>query len=199
MNLRSRTASSHRLSRIILCQIQGRTHVGSTAGSSRSAWLTRSSYAAGRQAQASRGQTAKTSHFVLSGLNRRMRPYDDEEADLFLDEAHWSFMTAEQKICANTGFCTGLRNTLPGRVKETFKPFYRCGFSHQKCTDKNHVDRLCKNMTDDDQALLVLHSSKQESLKASSALIGKKRKEVTGTETRAYQKQCLRNAVFKSI
>ena len=55
---------------------------------------------------------------------------------------------------------------LLGRVKGTFNLSPRCGFSHQKYTDKNHVDRLCKNMTDDDRALLVLHSSKQESLKA---------------------------------
>ena len=76
-------------------------------------------------------------------------------------------------------------------VKGTFNPSPRCGFFHQKYTDKNHVDRLCKNMTDDDRALLVLYSSKQESLKASSTsvLIGKKRKEATATETRAYQKQ----------
>ena len=48
-------------------------------------------------------------------------------------------------------------------------------------------------MTDDDRALLVLYSSKQESLKASStaALIGKKRKEATATEIGAYQKQFL--------
>ena len=48
-------------------------------------------------------------------------------------------------------------------------------------------------MTDDDRALLVLYSSKQESLKSSStsALIGKKRKEATATEIRAYQKQFL--------
>ena len=82
---------------------------------------------------------------------------------------------------------------LLGRVKGTFKPSNRCGFSHQKYTDKDHVDRLCKNMTDDDRALLVLYSSKQECLKASStsALIGKKRKEATATETKAYQKQFL--------
>ena len=75
-----------------------------------------------------------------------------------------------------------------GRVKGTFKPSNRCGFSHQKYTNKDH-DRLCKNMTDDDRALLVLYSSKQESLKASSTstLIGKKRKEATATETKAYQ------------
>ena len=48
-------------------------------------------------------------------------------------------------------------------------------------------------MTDDDRALLVLYSSKEEPLKASStsALIGKKRKEATATETRACQKQFL--------
>ena len=48
-------------------------------------------------------------------------------------------------------------------------------------------------MTDDDRALLVLYSSKQKSLKASStsALVGKKRKEATATEIRAYQKQLL--------
>ena len=48
-------------------------------------------------------------------------------------------------------------------------------------------------MQEHDRALLVLYSSKQESLKASStsALIGKKRKEATATEIRAYQKQFL--------
>ena len=46
-------------------------------------------------------------------------------------------------------------------------------------------------MTDDDRALLVLYSSKQESLKASSTFIGKKRKEATATHTQAYQKQLL--------
>ena len=48
-------------------------------------------------------------------------------------------------------------------------------------------------MRDDDRALLVLYSSKQEPLKASStsALIGKMRKEATATETKAYQKQFL--------
>ena len=99
-----------------------------------------------------------------------------------------SCMTAEQKICANTGFFTVPRdiegNPVLGRVKGTFNPSPRCGFSHQKYTDQNHVGQLCKNMTDDDRALLVLYSSKQESLKASStsALIGKKRKEATATE-----------------
>ena len=100
----------------------------------------------------------------------------------------------------------------PCPSKGTFKPSNRCGFSHQDYTDKDHVDQLCKNMTDDDRALLVLHSSKQESLKASStsAHIGKKRKEATATETRAYQKQfleakhlecksCLDNEVFDLV
>ena len=70
---------------------------------------------------------------------------------------------------------------LLGRVKGTSNPLPGCGFSHQKYTDQNHVDQLCKNITDDDRALLVLYPSKQESLKASStsALIGKKRKEAT--------------------
>ena len=126
--------------------------------------------------------------------SQRTRQYDDQEADLVLDEAHWSLMTSDQKACANAGSFTVKGNpVLLGRVKGTFKPSSRCGFSHQKCTDKDHVDRLCKNMTDDDRALLVLYSSKQESLKASttSALIGKKRKEATATETKAYQKQFL--------
>ena len=130
--------------------------------------------------------------------SQRTRSYDDHQADLVLDEAHWSLMTAEQKICANTGSFTVPRDiegnpVLLGRVKGTFIPSPRCGFSHQKYTDQNHVDQLCKNMTDDDRALLVLYSSKQESLKASStsALIGKKRKEATATEIRAYQKQFL--------
>ena len=139
-----------------------------------------------------------------TGSSERTTRYTDQEdgesedshhqADLVLDEAHWSLMTAEQKTCANTGSFTVPRiegnPVLLGRVKGTFNPSPRRGFSHQKYTDENHVDRLCKNMTDDDRALLVLYSSKQESLKASStsALIGKKRKEATATEIRAYQK-----------
>ena len=125
--------------------------------------------------------------------SQRTRSHDDHQADLVLDEAHWSLMTAEQKICANTGSFTDIEGNpvLLGHVKGTFIPSSRCGFSHQKCTDQNHVDQLCKNMTGDDRALLVLYSSKQEPLKASStsALIGKKRKEATATEIRAYQKQ----------
>ena len=35
--------------------------------------------------------------------SQRTRSYDDHQADLVLDEAHWSLMPAEQKICANTG------------------------------------------------------------------------------------------------
>ena len=143
--------------------------------------------------------------------SHRTRSYDDHQADLVLDEAHWSLMTAEQKICANTGSFTVPRDiegnpVFLGHVKGTFIPSSRCGFSHQKYTDQNHVDQLCKNKTDDDRALLVLYSSKQESLKASStsALIGKKRKE------RAYQKpfleakqleckSCLDNEVFDLV
>ena len=105
--------------------------------------------------------------------SQRTRSYDDHQADLVLDEAHWSLMTAEQKICANTGSFTVPRDiegnpVFLGHVKGTFIPPPRCGFSHEKHTDQNHVDQLCKNMTDDDRALLVLYSSKQESLKASS-------------------------------
>ena len=129
--------------------------------------------------------------------SQKTRSYDDHQADLVLDEAHWSLMTAEQKICANTGSFTVPRDiegnpVLLGRVKGTSNPSPRCGFSHQKYTDQTHVDQLCKNMTDDDRAL-VLYSSKQESLKASStsALIGKKRKEATAIEIKAYQKQFL--------
>ena len=60
-------------------------------------------------------------------------------------------------------------------------------------------------MTDDDRALLVLYSSKQESVKASStsALIGKKRKEATATEFfEAKQLECkswLDNEVFDLV
>ena len=105
--------------------------------------------------------------------SQRTRSYDDHQADLVLDEAHWSLMTAEQKICANTGSFTVPRDIEGnGRVKGTFSPSPRCGFSHQKYTDHNHVDQLRKNLTDDDRALLVLYSSKQESLKASSTAEG---------------------------
>ena len=82
--------------------------------------------------------------------SQRTRSYDDHQADLVLDEAHWSLMTTEQKICANTGSFTVVRDiegnpVLLGRVKGTFNPSNRCGFSHQKYTDQNHVDQLCKN------------------------------------------------------
>ena len=48
--------------------------------------------------------------------SRRTRLHDDQKADLVLDEAHWSFMTAEQKMCANTGSL---------RLRETLKPSWR--------------------------------------------------------------------------
>ena len=128
----------------------------------------------------------------IQKTTQRTRSYDDHQADLVLDEAHWS---QPNRRSVRTRDPLRLRDiegnpVLLGRVKGTFIPSPRCGFSHQKYTDQNHVDQLCKNMTDDDRALLVLYSSKQESLKASStsALIGKKRKEATATEIRAYQK-----------
>ena len=79
--------------------------------------------------------------------SQRTRQYDDQEADLVLDEAHWPLMTSDQKICANTGSFTVPRDiegnpVLLGQVKGTFKPSNRCGFSHQKYTDKDHVDQL---------------------------------------------------------
>ena len=54
--------------------------------------------------------------------SQRTRSYDDHQADLVLDETHWSLMTAEQKICANTGSFTVPRDiegnpVLRGRVK----------------------------------------------------------------------------------
>ena len=54
--------------------------------------------------------------------SQRTRSYDDHQADLVLDEAHWSLMTAERKICAKTGSFTVLRDiegnpVLLGRVK----------------------------------------------------------------------------------
>ena len=44
--------------------------------------------------------------------SQRTRSYDDHQADLVLDEAHWSLMPAEQKICANTGSFKILKATL---------------------------------------------------------------------------------------
>ena len=69
--------------------------------------------------------------------SQRTRSYEDHQADLVLDEAHWSLMTVEQKICANTGSFTVPRDiegnpVLLGRVKGTFILSPRCGFSHQK-------------------------------------------------------------------
>ena len=63
--------------------------------------------------------------------SQRTRSYDDHQAELVLDEAHWSLMTAEQKICANTGSFTVPRDiegnpVFLGRVKGTFIPSPRC-------------------------------------------------------------------------
>ena len=117
--------------------------------------------------------------------SQRTRSYDDRQHDSRTEDL------CEHRILY--GSERYRRQPLLGRVKGTVSPSPQCGFSHQKYTDQNHVDQLCKNMTDDDRALLVLYSSKQESLKASStsALIGKKWKEATATQIRAYQKQFL--------
>ena len=83
-----------------------------------------------------------------TGSSQRTAQYTDQE-DGSSEDSQSSLMTAEQKICANTGSFTVPRDIKGKPVKGTFKTSYRfrCGFSPQKYTDKNHVDRLCKNMT----------------------------------------------------
>ena len=53
--------------------------------------------------------------------SQRTRAYDDQEADLVLDEAHWSYMTAGQKICANTGSFTVPRDIEGIPVMDVYK------------------------------------------------------------------------------
>ena len=102
-----------------------------------------------------------------TGSSERTMRYTDQEDGESEDFQRTRAYNDHEAFCANTGFFTVPRNiegnpVLLGPVKRTFNPSPRCGFSHQKYTDKNHVDQLCKNMTDDDRALLVLYSSKQE-------------------------------------
>ena len=76
--------------------------------------------------------------------------------DLVLHEAHWSHMTAEQKSCANAGSFTV--PVLLAHVKGTLNQPSKRGFCHQNYTDKGHVARLLKNMTDDGRAVLVFQA-----------------------------------------
>ena len=66
-----------------------------------------------------------------------------------------------EDLCLHRIIHSSDRHKETWKSKKTFKPSPQCGFSHQTYTDKNHVD----HMTDDDRALLVLYSSKQEPLK----------------------------------
>ena len=125
--------------------------------------------------------------------SQRTRSYDDHQADLVLDEAHWSLMTAEQKICANTGSFTVPRDiegnpVLLGRVK---------GNQVSSAERYKHVNNeMFMNGSQDSDShspLMVYIRSKSATSKRSSEryqeYINKKQSSWTPQEYKGYNKQ----------
>ena len=131
--------------------------------------------------------------------SQRTRRYTDEDSDLVVDEALWTQLTHDQKICSNTGSFTVPRDinnqpvsllTVQSAEIDTNFSF----FAHTRQLRREYnIESVCHGLPDDDRAILTLHTQRQESLKAPTTqqLIGKKGKEATQSEIRAYDKQFL--------
>lgn len=120
---------------------------------------------------------------------------DDETMyaqDIYLDEAHWSEFTAQQKIAANTGSFTFLAD-MSGSIHDQ----YLCSSVHFITTGsrrsglgpclRNAIDM--PGITDEDRAIMTLYSSQTDAYaatKTSTKLQSKKRKEASQSELREY-------------
>ena len=111
---------------------------------------------------------------------------------------HAGHSSLKQKVCSNTGSFTVPRDiedrpsslhAMPSA--EVYNNF--SFFAHTRQHDKYDVESVCHGLNDDDRAMLTLYTERQESRKASNTqqLIGKKRKEATQQEIRAYTKPFL--------
>ena len=118
--------------------------------------------------------------------------------DLYADENSWSWLSAEQKLCSNTGSFTVLRYIDGSPVDLKAVPSYAdfvtpSSYMAQKKRQllrKNYADikEVYSGITEEDKAFLTLYQSQEDKF---SYLVGKKRKEATQQEKRQFAKQFL--------
>ena len=118
--------------------------------------------------------------------------------DLFVDESRWSWLSAEQELCSNTGSFTVPRYIDGSPVDLKSIPSYAdfvtpSSYMAQKKRQlirKNYagVQEVYSGITEEDKAFLTLYQSKEDKF---SYLVGKKRKEATQQEKRQFAKQFL--------
>ena len=130
-------------------------------------------------------------------------PYNNDSddiqdySDLFLDEANWSFLTQEQKLCCNTAFFS-----VPRYIDGSAVPVGKIQSSNQygmsysvillrrkgaKRTNRSDILEQYHGMTEENKAYLTLYQVST----SSSYLVGKKRKEASQLEKRQLAKQFL--------
>ena len=130
-------------------------------------------------------------------------PYNDDSddtqdySDLFVDEANWSYLTQEQKLCCNTASFSVPRyidgSAVPvGKVQSS--SLYGMSYSvisprrqGARKTNRSDILEQYHGMTEEDKAYLTLY---QVSTSA-SYLVGKKRKEASQLEKRQLAKHFL--------
>ena len=130
-------------------------------------------------------------------------PYHDDSddtqdySDLFVDEANWSYLTQEQKLCCNTASFSVPRyidgSAVPvGKVQSS--SLYGMSYSvisprkqGARRTNRSDILEQYHGMTEEDKAYLTLYQVST----SSSYLVGKKRKEASQLEKRQLAKQFL--------
>ena len=118
--------------------------------------------------------------------------------DLFVDESSWSWLSAEQKLCSNTGSFTVPRYIDGAPVGLKSVPSYAdfvtpssyIAEKKRQLIRKNYaeIQEVYSGVTEEGKAFLTLYQSKEDKF---SYLVGKKRKEATQQEKRQFAKQFL--------
>ena len=124
-----------------------------------------------------------------------------------MDEGSWSWLSAEQKLCSNTGSFTVPRyidgspvdlKTVPSYA-DFVTPSSYIAEKKRQLIRKRYADiqEVYSGITEEDKAFLTLYQSKEDRF---SYLVGKKRKEATQQEKRQFAKQFLeaKQAEYKS-
>ena len=115
-----------------------------------------------------------------------------------MDENSWSWLSAEQKLCSNTGSFTVPRyidaspvdlKTVPS-CADFLTPSSYMAQKKRQLLRKNYADirEVYSGITEEDKAFLTLYQSQEDKF---SYLVGKKRKEATQQEKRQFAKQFL--------
>ena len=130
-------------------------------------------------------------------------PYNDDSddtqdySDLFVDEANWSYLTQEQKLCCNTASFSVPRyidgSAVPvGKIQSS--SLYGMSYSvisprkqGTRRTNRSDILEQYHGMTEEDKAYLTLYQVST----SSSYLVGKKRKEASQLEKRQLAKRFL--------